>query len=113
MRLIIVLLVNFLLVTFPNAWADDVVKNDAPMFAKADEGLRAELLPYAMSLIGMSYKLGRQFFDAGMDCSGFVRHVYSVAAGVLLSHNARAISRVGMKIHRAELQQGDLVFLIR
>jgi cell wall-associated NlpC family hydrolase len=110
MRLIIILLVNLLLVTFSNAWADDVVKNDASMFSKADEGLRAELLLYAMSLIGTSYKLGGQSFDTGMDCSGFVRHVYSIATGILLPHNARAISRAGMKIHRAELQLGDLVF---
>lgn len=110
MRLIIVLLVNLLLVTFPPAWADDVVKNDASMFSKIDEGLRAELLLYAMSLIGTSYKLGGQSFDTGMDCSGFVRHVYSIATGILLPHNALAISRAGMKIHRAELQLGDLVF---
>jgi len=110
MRLIILLLVNLLFVTFPTAWADDVVKNDAPMFSKANEGLRAELLLYAMSLIGTGYKLGGQSFDTGMDCSGFVRHVYSVATGTLLPHNALAISRAGMKIHRTELQLGDLVF---
>jgi len=110
MRLIILLLVNLLFVTFPTAWADDVVKNDAPMFSKANEGLRAELLLYAMSLIGTGYKLGGQSFDTGMDCSGFVRHVYSVATGTLLPHNALAISRAGMKIHRTERQLGDLVF---
>lgn len=113
MRLIIILLVNLLLVTCHTAWADDVVKNDtndAPILAKADDGLRAELLLYAMSLIGTSYKLGGQSFDTGMDCSGFVRHVYSIATGILLPHNALAISRTGTKIHRAELQLGDLVF---
>ena len=110
MRLIIILLVNLLLVTCHAAWADDVIKNDAPILATADEGLRAELLLYAMSLIGTSYKLGGQAFDTGMDCSGFVRHVYSIATGILLPHNALAISRTGMKIHRAELQLGDLVF---
>ena len=57
MRLIIILLVNLLLVTCHTAWADDVVKNDAPILATADDGLRAELLLYAMSLIGTSYKL--------------------------------------------------------
>jgi cell wall-associated NlpC family hydrolase len=62
-----------------------------------------------MSLIGTGYKLGGQSFT-GMDCSGFVRHVYSVATGILLPHNALAISRAGMKIHRTELQLGDLVF---
>ncbi|MFZ1547604.1 MAG: C40 family peptidase [Candidatus Nitrotoga sp.] len=99
-----------MLVTFHTAWADDAVKNDAPILSTADEGLRAELLLYAMSLIGTGYKLGGQSFDTGMDCSGFVRHVYSIATGILLPHNALAISRAGMKIHRAELQLGDLVF---
>jgi len=110
MRLIIILLVNLLLVTFHSAWADDVVKSDAPILSKAEEGPRAEILLYAMSLIGTSYKLGGQSFDTGMDCSGFVRHVYSTATGILLPHNALAISRASMKIHRAELQLGDLVF---
>lgn len=110
MRLIIIILVNLLFVTFPTAWADDAVKNDAPMVSKADEGLRAEVFLYAMSLIGTGYKLGGQSFDTGMDCSGFVRHVYSIATGILLPHNALAISQAGMKIHRAELQLGDLVF---
>ena len=111
MRLIIILLVNLLFVTCPTACADDVVKNDAPILATAEDDLRAELLLYAMSLIGTSYKLGGQSFNTGMDCSGFVRHVYSIAAGILLPHNALAISQTGSKIHLAELQLGDLVFL--
>jgi len=110
MRLIIILLVNLLLVTFHSAWADDVVKSDVPILSTAEEGSRADILLYAMSLIGTSYKLGGQSFDTGMDCSGFVRHVYSIATGILLPHNALAISRTGEKIHRVELQLGDLVF---
>ena len=110
MRLIIILLVNLLLVTCHTAGADDVIKSEAPILATADDDLRAELLHYAMSLNGTSYKLGGQAFDTGMDCSGFVRHVYNMATGILLPHNALAISRTGMKIHRAELQLGDLVF---
>ncbi|MEO6423734.1 MAG: C40 family peptidase [Candidatus Nitrotoga sp.] len=110
MRLAIILLVNLLFVTFHSAWANNVLKNDASILSKVDESLRAEVLLYAMSLIGTSYKLGGQSSDTGMDCSGFVRHVYSIANGIPLPHNALAISRAGTKIHRAELQLGDLVF---
>lgn len=110
MRLIIILLVNLLVVTFHSAWADDVVRNEAPNFSTANDDPRAELLLYSMSLVGMSYKSGGQSLDTGMDCSGFVRHVYSIATGILLPHNALAISRASMKINRAELQLGDLVF---
>lgn len=110
MRLTIILLVNLLLVPFHSAWADDVFKYDASILSTVDESLRAEVLLHAMSLIGTSYKLGGQSSDTGMDCSGFVRHVYTIATGILLPHNALAISRAGTKIHRAELQLGDLVF---
>lgn len=110
MRLTIILLLSLLLVTFHSAWANDFLKKDASILSKIDESLRAEVLLYAMSLIGTGYKLGGQSSDTGMDCSGFVRHVYTIVTGIPLPHNALAISRAGTKINRAELQLGDLVF---
>ncbi len=69
-----------------------------------------ETLNYALSLVGIKYKFGGKTPETGMDCSGFVRHVFHQAADMLLPHNARAISMFGKKIAIADLQPGDLVF---
>lgn len=69
-----------------------------------------ETLNYALSLVGIKYKFGGKTPETGMDCSGFVRHVFYQAADMLLPHNARAISMFGKKIAIADLQPGDLVF---
>lgn len=67
-------------------------------------------LNYALSLVGLNYKFGGTSPETGMDCSGFVRHVFSQAADMVLPHNARAISMFGKKIAVSDLQPGDLVF---
>jgi cell wall-associated NlpC family hydrolase len=70
----------------------------------------SEMLTYALSLVGVNYKYGGKSPETGLDCSGFVSHVYQQAAGLILPHNARAISMFGQKIAISELQPGDLVF---
>jgi cell wall-associated NlpC family hydrolase len=70
----------------------------------------SSLLKYALSLVGVNYKYGGKSPETGLDCSGFVRYVYQQAAGLILPHNARAISMFGKKIAISELQPGDLVF---
>jgi cell wall-associated NlpC family hydrolase len=68
------------------------------------------LIKYALSLIGVNYKYGGLSPETGMDCSGFVSHVFMHAAGLALPHNALAISLAGEKVSRNELKPGDLVF---
>lgn len=69
-----------------------------------------DLIRYALSLIGVNYKYGGKSPETGLDCSGFVGHVFRQAAGLSLPHSALALSRIGRKISVAELQPGDLVF---
>ena len=69
-----------------------------------------DTLAYALSLVGVQYKFGGKSPETGLDCSGFVSHVFQEAAGVMLPHNARAIAMFGQKIPLSELQPGDLVF---
>lgn len=102
MRLINFLLIGLLLAAFSPARAEDA----PPMV----ESARSELLLYAMSLIGVNYKPGGLSPQTGMDCSGFVRHVYGEAAGMQLPRDARAISKRGEEIGQPELRPGDLVF---
>jgi len=70
----------------------------------------SELMMYAMSLIGVDYKYGGKLPESGLDCSGFVSHVFSHVAGLPLPHNTYAISLAGKAISPTELKPGDLVF---
>lgn len=83
-------------------WGDETAPQPAPS--------RAELAIFAISLVGSVYKFGGDDPSTGMDCSGFVKYVYSQVAGVELPHNARAISKISTIIKKADLKPGDLVF---
>ncbi len=69
-----------------------------------------EIPLYALSLIGTPYKYGGNHPETGMDCSGFVSHVYRQIAGLQLPRNSQEISRHGAALEPFELQPGDLVF---
>ncbi|MDD3529070.1 MAG: C40 family peptidase [Gallionellaceae bacterium] len=71
---------------------------------------KAEPLLYALGLLGSPYKLGGSDPDKGVDCSGFVRHVYKRTSDLDLPRSASAISRNGAEVAREDLQPGDLVF---
>ena len=65
---------------------------------------------YAVSLVGSPYRLGGTSPETGLDCSGFVGHVFRQAAGLVLPRDSRAISEVAQPLAKAELRPGDLVF---
>jgi cell wall-associated NlpC family hydrolase len=69
-----------------------------------------EIPMYAVSLVGSPYRLGGTSPETGVDCSGFVRHVFKQAAGVELPRDSRAISEATQPLEHAELRPGDLVF---
>ncbi len=78
--------------------------------AAALSGTRGDLTLYALSLNGTAYRYGGNDPDSGLDCSGFVGHVFREVAGLDLPRSAQAISRLGRKIGIEELKPGDLVF---
>jgi cell wall-associated NlpC family hydrolase len=69
-----------------------------------------DTLGEALNLIGVPYKRGGKSPELGFDCSGFVSHVYEQSIGLVLPHNAKAMSREGENIDKNALQPGDLVF---
>jgi cell wall-associated NlpC family hydrolase len=77
-----------------------------PAYAEASD----DVSMYAVSLVGSPYRLGGTSPETGLDCSGFVGHVFRQAAGVELPRDSRAISRAAQPVARTELQPGDLVF---
>ncbi len=69
-----------------------------------------DLSIYAVSLVGSPYRLGGTSPDTGLDCSGFVNHVFRQIVGIRLARDSRAISESTQPLDRADLQPGDLVF---
>ncbi|WP_126447422.1 C40 family peptidase [Sulfuricystis multivorans] len=67
-------------------------------------------LERALDFLGIRYQRGGSSPETGFDCSGFVRYVYGETLGLILPHNAKAISQAGEKVDKSELQPGDLVF---
>ena len=65
---------------------------------------------YAVSLVGSPYRLGGSAPGSGLDCSGFVGHVFRQTTGIQLPRDSRAISEATQPLVLAELQPGDLVF---
>jgi cell wall-associated NlpC family hydrolase len=99
------------------AWAQEPADSGAPDIEAAPSTLQtrhasgvSDMLGYALNLIGVNYKYGGTHPTTGVDCSGYVSHVFRQVAGLSLPHNALAISRQGRQITREELQPGDLVF---
>lgn len=70
----------------------------------------SELVVSAMGFLGVPYKRGGNSFEAGFDCSGFVRALYEQTAGLLLPRRAEQQAAVTQAIDKADLQPGDLVF---
>ncbi|MBX9676598.1 MAG: C40 family peptidase [Methylotenera sp.] len=69
-----------------------------------------DVLVNALSLTGIQYKYGGKSPETGLDCSGFVRYVFSQATNLTLPPTARAIAQIGKTVKKEELQPGDLVF---
>ena len=65
---------------------------------------------YAVSLVGSPYRMGGTSPETGIDCSGFVGHVFKQTLNVLLPRTSVAISKATQILTQPELQPGDLVF---
>lgn len=72
--------------------------------------LRQSLIDLAMDLRHIRYVRGGDSPSTGFDCSGFVRYVFAHALGLHLPTNSASQYRSGLKVKRADMQPGDLVF---
>lgn len=70
------------------------------------------LIGSAMNLLGVPYRRGGQSVEQGFDCSGFTRHVFESSLGLVLPRRSSEQARAPgwLKVDRAELKPGDLVF---
>ncbi|MBQ4854176.1 C40 family peptidase [Rhodanobacter sp. B2A1Ga4] len=72
--------------------------------------LRKSLIAMAMKLRDTRYVRGGRDPSTGFDCSGFVRYVFAHAVGMQLPSNSASQFLAGLKVKRADMQPGDLVF---
>jgi len=72
--------------------------------------LRRALISLAMNLRDIRYVRGGHDPSTGFDCSGFVRYVFAHATGMQLPTNSASQFLSGLKVARADMKPGDLVF---
>lgn len=72
--------------------------------------LRKALIGMAMKLRDTRYVRGGRDPSTGFDCSGFVRYVFAHAIGMQLPTNSASQFLAGLKVKRADMKPGDLVF---
>jgi cell wall-associated NlpC family hydrolase len=85
-----------------------------PVAGTADAGnvsdVRKALIAMAMGLRDIRYVRGGHDPATGFDCSGFVRYVFAHAIGMQLPTNSASQFLSGLKVNRADMKPGDLVF---
>ena len=74
------------------------------------DDFRKSLIDLAMKLRDIRYVRGGHDPSTGFDCSGFVRYVFAHAVGLELPSNSASQFVAGLKVNRAEMPPGDLVF---
>jgi len=72
--------------------------------------LRKALIAMAMKMRDIRYVRGGHDPATGFDCSGFVRYVFAHATGIQLPNNSASQFVAGLKVNRADMKPGDLVF---
>ncbi len=78
--------------------------------AQSVTDLRKALIAMAMRLRDIRYVRGGRDPSTGFDCSGFVRYVFAHAVGMQLPNNSASQFLAGLKVKRADMKPGDLVF---
>lgn len=70
----------------------------------------AELILRSIELLGLEYRYGGSTPAEGLDCSGFIRHVFREALGLAMPRRSEEMSQIGVAVSREDLKPGDLVF---
>ena len=77
---------------------------------KSDTRVKQNIIETAKQYLGAPYKFGGYSFKTGIDCSGYVKKIFS-KFNVDLPRTARDIYyRTGTQVAKSQLQTGDLVF---
>ncbi len=86
----------------------DVLYSEDTLGKWKDPTERNLLVKVAKGFLGAPYRLGGSSVK-GLDCSAFVKKMYEIF-DINLPRTAREQARVGMRVAKGELAEGDLVF---
>jgi cell wall-associated NlpC family hydrolase len=89
---------------------DSVKQSSIASNLKNISDVRRALISLAMNLRDIRYVRGGRDPSTGFDCSGFVRYVFAHAIGMQLPTNSASQFLSGLKVARADMKPGDLVF---
>lgn len=81
---------------------------DGPALSQVQEVLMREYSAWK----GTPYRFGGNTMR-GIDCSGFVKHMYTALFSLNVPRSSREFANVGHRIHKDELQPGDLIVFSR
>lgn len=81
-----------------------------PSASQRVQSMASELALSALGMLGVPYKWGGNSARSGLDCSGFVKAVFSQAAGIELPRRSSDQAAATQTIALAHIQPGDLVF---
>jgi cell wall-associated NlpC family hydrolase len=89
-------------------------RNGLPVKVPNEDSLRADTIIYSIfnvqeAIDRARLKLGTPYGLDNLDCSGFIRYIFS-PFGINLPYYAREISEAGREIPAAKVKPGDLVF---
>ena len=87
---------------------NDIAYSESTLGKWKDPTERSLLVKVAKGFLGAPYRLGGSSVR-GLDCSAFVKKMYEFF-DIDLPRTAREQARVGMKVTKGELAEGDLVF---
>ncbi|MBP8979941.1 MAG: C40 family peptidase [Syntrophobacterales bacterium] len=87
---------------------NDIAYSESTLGKWKDPTERSLLVKVAKGFLGAPYRLGGSSVK-GLDCSAFVKKMYEFF-DIDLPRTAREQARVGMKVAKGELAEGDLVF---
>ena len=84
----------------------------APSLFDRVQDKAGDMIVSAMQFIGVRYARGGDSSETGFDCSGFTRHVFKSALGLVLPRRADEQAQASgfASVPRDALQPGDLVF---
>ncbi len=82
---------------------------DVQLIDKYNDKIAKKVLSYAIELYTTPYKWGGENIDDGIDCSYFVKYIFS-RLGIVLPRTAKEQFKVGKPIDKTQLRCGDLVF---
>lgn len=86
-----------------------IVRNDADKSADTGEEVSPEqLLAYAKTLIGTTYKYASIDPAEGLDCSGFITHVFNHFS-IQVPRSSIDFTNYGINISTVEAKPGDLI----